>query len=155
MTSSLTFPPQTAQANTGIIGDLLSTNWNQAVPQLHGVNSVGAKYQIYPCEEERQRSPSKKVQSGERREERERERERGRVGERGEMSGREMRGSVRRDERKRRGERCKDRETEPDLTKGEDNFSSFFLIVFLLSLLSASTICVSNCSMISTRRAFA
>jgi len=54
----------TAQANTGIIGDLLSTNWNQAVPQLHGVDSVGAKYQIYPCEEERQRSPSKKLALG-------------------------------------------------------------------------------------------
>jgi len=44
------------QATSGIIGDLLSTNWYQQVPQLHG--STPAKYHIYPCATERQRSPS-------------------------------------------------------------------------------------------------
>jgi len=39
------------QATSGIITDLLSTTWNQAVPQMHG--STPAKYRLYPCNSDR------------------------------------------------------------------------------------------------------
>jgi len=46
------------QGTSGLIGDLLSTNWYQAVPQMHG--SQAAKYHIYPCDSQRQQSPKRR-----------------------------------------------------------------------------------------------
>jgi len=44
-----------ASSGTGVVPDLLSTNWWQAAPQSHGVNQW-CKYHVYPCTSERQTS---------------------------------------------------------------------------------------------------